>query len=76
MSKIKDIIDLRERMADKGQIPSEYQRHLDTLRSLDILVDTLQDVALAMKRDYEGDDDFKLPTIPRDNKFTKEMWGA
>ena len=50
MSKIQEIIEKREAQTDQGTPPNDYQRHLDNLRALDVLVDKLTEIAKEINR--------------------------
>ena len=50
MSKIQEIIELREAQTDRGNPPTDYRKHLDMLNALDVLVDKLTEIAKELSR--------------------------
>jgi hypothetical protein len=49
MSAIQDIINRQERLTDRGVILSNYQMHIDTLKSFDVIADNLDRIAKALE---------------------------
>jgi hypothetical protein len=49
MSAIQDIINQRAGRTDRGVMPSDYQMHIDRLKSFDIIADNLDRIAKALE---------------------------